>query len=54
MDKKVITLIKIQKPLEKMVRILTIDQKIIKTLKISVEISIASKKLSVASGSESF
>ena len=37
MDKKVITLNKIQKLLEKVVRILTIDQKIIKTLQIQIE-----------------
>ena len=37
MDKKVITLNKIHKLLEKVVRILTIDQKIIKTLQIQIE-----------------
>ena len=37
MDKKVITLNKIQKLLEKVVRILTKDQKIIKTLQIQIE-----------------
>ena len=37
MDKKVITLIKNHKPLENLVRILTIDQKIIKTLQIQIE-----------------
>jgi len=37
MDKKIITLIKIHKPLEKVVRILTKDQKIIKTIQIQIE-----------------
>jgi hypothetical protein len=37
MDKKVITLIKKHKPLENLVRILTIDQKIIETLQIQIE-----------------
>jgi hypothetical protein len=37
MDKKVITLIKNHKPLGNLVRILRIDQKIIKTLQIQIE-----------------
>ena len=37
MDKKVITLNKIHITLEKVVRILTIDQKIIKTLQLQIE-----------------
>jgi hypothetical protein len=37
MDKKVITLIKNHKPLGNLLRILRIDQKIIKTLQIQIE-----------------
>ncbi len=53
MDKKEITLIKIHKPLEKLVRILTIDQKIIKTLQIQKETQdLVIKKITTVAGND--